>query len=631
MPSASQHTFHIPVMGTGYTIDTPIRVAQYGISSAISIIDHRLTEQMREYYCGQYGFNYQPIGLEEEDSRARRITAYLDLVNRIVQLNFKKLKNTPYAPGSDLTKYFELLPEQSEIKQEYERMLTLKGENRRQAQEHLIRSITPGSIDVNIMTRVDTQNFSKNNEPLPAIYNDAHAALRGFANSTLQSSVILSAGFNPRLYGYLTHFDDFYPDPTGNVRKKIVLKVSDYRSALIQGKFLAKKGFWVSEFRIESGLNCGGHAFVSDGYLMGPILQEFVEKRKELHETLLDIYQNTKLPEGKLSLPHPPQIAVTAQGGVGTAQEHDFLLERYKLDSVGWGSPFLLVPEAVNIDKRTMDQVSTSGEKDLYLSGVSPLGVPFHTIRNSSAEVEKQKKIQKGKPGAPCLKKHLTFNTEFTTAPICEASRRYQKRKIRELEAEISDPKVRNEKIQQVLEKMCLCEGLGNSALTNMDINSSSGGIGVAICPGPNIAYFDRICSLKDMVSHIYGRINIINHPNRPHMFAKELRLYLDYLKGMVSKKTVSDNQARTMIKNLWNGIKYYRNILPGISLQYLERELMEITGAMNLKLLNQEVEICYASISRIVRITAIPGADNPRHCTFYRYWDSIQRPDKSQ
>ena len=28
----SAHTFHIPVMGTGFTIDTPLRVAKYGIS-----------------------------------------------------------------------------------------------------------------------------------------------------------------------------------------------------------------------------------------------------------------------------------------------------------------------------------------------------------------------------------------------------------------------------------------------------------------------------------------------------------------------------------------------------------------------------------------------------------------------
>ena len=33
------HNIHIPVMGTGFSIDTPIRVAQFGISSVISIMD----------------------------------------------------------------------------------------------------------------------------------------------------------------------------------------------------------------------------------------------------------------------------------------------------------------------------------------------------------------------------------------------------------------------------------------------------------------------------------------------------------------------------------------------------------------------------------------------------------------
>ena len=68
----------------------------------------------------------------------------------------------------------------------------------------------------------------------------------------------------------------------GYIKKKIVLKVSDYRSAIIQGKFLAKKGLWVSEYRIESGLNCGGHAFATDGLLMGPILSEFRDNKDEL-------------------------------------------------------------------------------------------------------------------------------------------------------------------------------------------------------------------------------------------------------------------------------------------------------------------------------------------------------------
>ena len=44
---------------------------------------------------------------------------------------------------------------------------------------------------------------------------------------------------NPRLYSYIEKFDDFYPDASGDIKKKIILKVSDYRSAIIQGKFPA--------------------------------------------------------------------------------------------------------------------------------------------------------------------------------------------------------------------------------------------------------------------------------------------------------------------------------------------------------------------------------------------------------
>ena len=97
---------------------------------------------------------------------------------------------------------------------------------------------------------------------------------------TLNSSVVLSAGMNTKLYSYFESFSDFFPDENGKLKKKIILKVSDFRSALIQGKFLAKKGLWVSEYRIESGLNCGGHAFATDGYLIGPILEEFKTSRK---------------------------------------------------------------------------------------------------------------------------------------------------------------------------------------------------------------------------------------------------------------------------------------------------------------------------------------------------------------
>ena len=140
------------------------------------------------------------------------------------------------------------------------------------------------------MTKLDKANFSSGGNPLPNEFNDAHAALRGYSQSNLISSIIFSAGMNPRLYGYMESFKDFFPNSDGNFKKKIIIKVSDFRSALIQGKFLAKKGLWVSEFRIESGLNCGGHAFPTNGNLLGPILEEFLIRNNELHDTVRELY-----------------------------------------------------------------------------------------------------------------------------------------------------------------------------------------------------------------------------------------------------------------------------------------------------------------------------------------------------
>ena len=40
------HHFHIPVMGIAFTIDSPIKVAKYGISSVISIVEDKLIEMM---------------------------------------------------------------------------------------------------------------------------------------------------------------------------------------------------------------------------------------------------------------------------------------------------------------------------------------------------------------------------------------------------------------------------------------------------------------------------------------------------------------------------------------------------------------------------------------------------------
>ena len=55
------HSFHIPVMGLSYTIDSPIRVAHYGISSVVSITDDELIEKMSALYSEKFSIPYQEI------------------------------------------------------------------------------------------------------------------------------------------------------------------------------------------------------------------------------------------------------------------------------------------------------------------------------------------------------------------------------------------------------------------------------------------------------------------------------------------------------------------------------------------------------------------------------------------
>ena len=79
-------------MGLAYTVDSPVKVARYGISSVISIVEDRLIEMMRSHYYQTANLPYTPIAVHEEDYRARRIADYLNLVNSIVQEQVQKFK-----------------------------------------------------------------------------------------------------------------------------------------------------------------------------------------------------------------------------------------------------------------------------------------------------------------------------------------------------------------------------------------------------------------------------------------------------------------------------------------------------------------------------------------------------------
>ncbi len=554
-------------MGLAFTIDTPYKVAHFGISSALSVIEDQLLEKMREILCEKENRPFVPVHQSNADHRAQRITTYLDLLADLVQENTARLSKEDFIPGNSICKYFEMLPAASHIKTVFEELWHLSGTQREETEKVLRSTIKAGAIDVNIMTKVDRTNFDSAGNELPPEYSDAMSALRGFANSKLTSSVIFSAGLNPRLYSYCENFTDFFPSKNTPAKKKIIIKVSDYRSALIQGKFLAKKGLWVTEFRIESGLNCGGHAFATEGLLLGPILAEFRDKRTELVMELYTIYREALEKKG-IQNTEMPQQKTTVQGGIGTGHENEFLLQHYKLDATGWGSPFLLVPEATSVDEKTLTDLSEAIPSDYYLSNASPLGIPFNNFRKSTSEAQRKLRISKNRPGSPCYKKFLAFNTEFSEKSICTASREYQDQKIKQLNSSGKSESEIAILTEEITEKDCLCEGLGASAILANNKKPAHKLSAVTICPGPNLAYFSGISSLRQMVDHIYGRTNILNNVPRPHLFINELSLYIKYLGNEISKagSALSEKQIRSFNNfraNLLSGISYYEELVP--------------------------------------------------------------------
>ena len=445
----------------------------------------------------------------------------------------------------------------------------------------------PSAIDANIMTKLDRDSWC-DGKKLPAIFSDAMSALRGFAQSTVRGSIIMSAGINRRLYSYMAEFEDFLPGETGLFKKQIILKVSDYRSGMIQGRCLAKCGLWVSEYRVESGVNCGGHAFPAKGYLMGPILEEFRTQRKGLIASLYKIYSQALTGMGR-RVPAPPDIRITVQCGISTARENELLLRRYDLDGTGWGTPFLLVPEVSNVDEDTLAKLAAATDEDVFLSDFSPLEVPLWLLRNCAGEEERRRRIAAGKPGVSCGKKYVRANTEFTDTPICIAARAYIEKKLAHLPSEgLSEEQLRVAR-ETVLNRACACHEVGGSVTRMHNLHPSAN---VLVCPGPNIADFSGISSLEEMIDHIYGRGTIMTRADAPHVFIREIRIYLDYLRQELKRFSLrlSTKTQQYFVEfkgNLFSGIEYYT--------RFVEQHTEELP-----KRFRQEVEDLRDEIERI-------------------------------
>jgi len=316
---------------------------------------------------------------------------------------------------------------------------------------------------------------------------------------------------------------------------------------------------------------------------MGPVLEEFKENKEQLIDAVHDIYIKALAEKGKPVPEKPLLVKITAQGGVGSNTEHQFLLNYYQLDSIGWGTPFLLVPEAVTVDEQTLEVLCKAKEEDLYMSDVSPLGVIFNNVRGTGMDLKKEAQNKAGKYGFPCVKKYLALTPVFTEEGTCTASKEFQRKKIQELKEQNLSQMEFDKELNKITDKACLCNGLTASSLMAYGLDTKIEGTEVSICPGPNLAYFSSTYSLKKMVDHIYGRTNVMERTDRPNLFVKELGMYIEYLNGKLEEtvKPFTDKQKKhfvTFQDNLNKGVEYYKDLF-----QKCKAQLEDSTSKNNL------------------------------------------------
>ncbi len=76
------------------------------------------------------------------------------------------------------------------------------------------------------------------------------------------------------------------------------------------------------------------------------------------------------------------------------------------------------------------------------------------------------------------------------------------------------------------------------------------------------------------MVQHIYGKVNLMKHSDRPNMFIKELHLYVNYLKDKIDEINIPlEGKQKAYYdefkSNLEKGISYYRDLFDNMKDKY--------------------------------------------------------------
>ena len=117
----------------------------------------------------------------------------------------------------------------------------------------------------------------------------------------------------------------------------------------------------------------------------------------------------------------------------------------------------------------------------------------------------------------------------------------------------------------KITAKTCLCMDLAAGAIKKIGADPKSTARS-AVCCGPNIVNFSRTATLEEMVGHIYGRLSLLNDNDRPHMFIRELELYIDYLKNEIenSSRDLLEKTSKYFLEfkeNLLSGAEYYQKL----------------------------------------------------------------------
>ncbi|MBE7653817.1 hypothetical protein G1K67_11940, partial [Tenacibaculum finnmarkense] len=154
------HSFHIPVMGIGFIIDSPLKVSRFGIDSVISLVDDILLEKIRKMYSLKFKIPYDEITEKMDDFRAERVTSYLNLMKTLSEEKFEEFKKNITQTKQDIVDFFEDLPDSSSLKQEFVKV-TSSNFDVKKVTDWLKENLSMGQIDVNIMTKVDKDNYTK--------------------------------------------------------------------------------------------------------------------------------------------------------------------------------------------------------------------------------------------------------------------------------------------------------------------------------------------------------------------------------------------------------------------------------------------------------------------------------------